>query len=206
MDDDIDLFAELGVDPSPAPDAGAGDDLLGLLAEHDASGSSAQEADPLSALMDDDEEERVPDLPVVQAEPIPHPEPTEPMPVVKAEPVPPSHSLSEAMLGNIVALLVERGLGVDPRRLGLHEGANVIVDRVAVEREEDLLIARVDVQIDGVHMHPFAAVQLTIDGATPLAAPASLPAAWHAMHNALATCLADGAKQLDAALGGAWRA
>jgi len=205
MDDDIDLFAELGVDRSPAPAAGAGDDLLGLLAEHDTSGSSAQEADPLSALMDD-EEERVQDLPVVQAEPIPDPEPTEPMPVVQAEPVPPSHSLSEAMLGNIVALLVERGLGVDPRRLGLHESANVVVDRVAVERDEDLLIARVDVQIDGVHMHPFAAVQLTIDGATPLAAPASLPAAWHAMHNALATCLADGAKQLDAALGGAWRA
>jgi len=205
MDDDIDLFAELGVDRSPAPAAGAGDDLLGLLAEHDTSGSSAQEADPLSALMDD-EEERVQDLPVVQAEPIPDPEPTEPMPVVQAEPVPPSHSLSEAMLGNIVALLVERGLGVDPRRLGLHESANVVVDRVAVERDEDLLIARVDVQIDGVHMHPFAAVQLTIDGATPLAAPASLPAAWHAMHNALATCLADGAKELDAALGGAWRA
>ena len=206
MDDDIDLFAELGVDRSPAPAAGAGDDLLGLLAEHDTSGSSAQEADPLSALMDDEEEEPVPDLPVVQAEPIPHPEPTEPMPVVQAEPVPPSHSLSEAMLGNIVALLVERGLGVDPRRLGLHESANVVVDRVAVERDEDLLIARVDVQIDGVDMHPFAAVQLTVDGATPLAAPASLPAAWHAMHNALATCLADGAKQLDAALGGAWRA
>ncbi len=205
MDDDIDLFAELGVDPSPAPDAAAGDDLLGLLAEHDASGSSPQEADPLSALMDDDEEQSVPDLPVVQAEPIPHPEPTEPMPVVQAESAPPSHSLSEAMLGNIVALLVERGLGVDPRRLGLHDGANVVVDRVAVEREEDLLIARVDVQIDGVDMHPFAAVQLTVDGATPLAAPASLPAAWHAMHNALATCLADGAKQLDAALGGAWR-
>jgi hypothetical protein len=205
MDDDIDLFAELGVDPSPAPDAAAGDDLLGLLAEHDASGSSPQEADPLSALMDDDEEQSVPDLPVVQAEPIPHPEPTEPMPVVQAELAPPSHSLSEAMLGNIVALLVERGLGVDPRRLGLHDGANVVVDRVAVEREEDLLIARVDVHIDGVDMHPFAAVQLTVDGATPLAAPASLPAAWHAMHNALATCLEDGAKQLDAALGGAWR-
>ena len=34
MDDDIDVFAELGVTPTAAPAAGGGDDdLLGLLAE-----------------------------------------------------------------------------------------------------------------------------------------------------------------------------
>jgi hypothetical protein len=206
MDDDIDVFAELGVAPMQSAPAAEDDDLLGLLVEHDTTGPSAQVLDPLAALMDDEAPLEEPILPVVDAEPIPPPEAPPTLPVVDAKPVAPTHSLSESMLSNIVALLVERGLGVDPRRLGLPNGADVVVHRVNVERDHDLLVARADVRIDGTPMHPFAAVRLTNNGAAALPAPESLPPEWHPMHDALAACLADGAQQLDAALGGAWRA
>ena len=115
MDDDIDVFAELGVTPTAAPAAGGGDDdLLGLLAE----APSAPTADPLAALMDGDEGGHETVQGVVEAppsaEPAPAPEPSQPAPEAQAAP-----ALSEEMIGQVVALLVQRGLSVDPRRLGL---------------------------------------------------------------------------------------
>ena len=51
MDDDIDVFAELGVEPS-SPTSTAGDeDLLGLLADVPQAGQE----DPLAALIEEDE-------------------------------------------------------------------------------------------------------------------------------------------------------
>lgn len=191
MDDDIDVFAELGVTPTAAPAAGGeDDDLLGLLAE----APSAPTADPLAALMDEDGPEAPP-----TAEPAPAPEPSQPAPEAQAAP-----ALSEEMIGQVVALLVQRGLSVDPRRLGLPSDAALDVGHVAVERNDDLLVARADLTLNGAPMHPFAAVRLTEEGLTSLSPPAALPEAWHPMHDVLATALMEGAQQLEQALGRAW--
>ena len=200
MDDDIDVFAELGVTPTAAPAAGGGDDdLLGLLAE----APSAPTADPLAALMDGDEGGHATVQGVVEApsapEPAFAPEPSQPAREAQAVP-----ALSEEMIGQVVALLVQRGLSVDPRRLGLPSDAALDVGHVTVERNEDLLVARADVMLNGAPMHPFAAVRLTEEGLTPLSPPEALPEAWHPMHDVLAKSLMEGAQQLEQALGRAW--
>ena len=200
MDDDIDVFAELGVTPTAAPAAGGGDDdLLGLLAE----APSAPTADPLAALMDGDEGGHATVQGVVEApsapEPAFAPEPSQPAREAQAAP-----ALSEEMIGQVVALLVQRGLSVDPRRLGLPSDAALDVSHVTVERNEDLLVARADVMLNGAPMHPFAAVRLTEEGLTSLSPPEALPEAWHPMHDVLAKALMEGAQQLEQALGRAW--
>ena len=200
MDDDIDVFAELGVTPTAAPAAGGGDDdLLGLLAEAPA----APTADPLAALMDGDEGGHATVQGVVEApsapEPAFAPEPSQPAREAQAAP-----ALSEEMIGQVVALLVQRGLSVDPRRLGLPSDATLDVGHVTVERNEDLLVARADVMLNGAPMHPFAAVRLTEEGLTSLSPPEALPEAWHPMHDVLAKSLMEGAQQLEQALGRAW--
>ena len=200
MDDDIDVFAELGVTPTAVPAAGGGDDdLLGLLAE----APSAPTADPLAALMDGDEGEHATVQGVVEApsapEPAFAPEPSQPAREAQA-----ASALSEEMIGQIVALLVQRGLSVDPRRLGLPSDAALDVGHVTVERNEDLLVARADVMLNGAPMHPFAAVRLTEEGLTSLSPPEALPEAWHPMHDVLAKALMEGAQQLEQALGRAW--
>ena len=108
------------------------------------------------------------------------------------------------MVGQVVALLVQRGLSVDPRRLGLPPQAMLDVGQVTVERDEDLLIARADVTLDGTPMHPFAAVRLTEQGLASLSPPDALPEAWHPMHDVLATALMEGSQQLEQTLGRAW--
>lgn len=194
MDDDIDVFAELGVTPTAVPAAGGGDDdLLGLLAE----APSAPTADPLAALMDGDEGEHATVQGVVEAPSAP--EPSQPAREAQAAP-----ALSEEMIGQVVALLVQRGLSVDPRRLGLPSDAALDVGHVTVERNEDLLVARADVTLNGAPMHPFAAVRLTEEGLTSLSPPEALPEAWHPMHDVLAKALMEGAQQLEQALGRAW--
>ena len=194
MDDDIDVFAELGVTPTAAPAAGGGDDdLLGLLAE----APSAPTADPLAALMDGEEGGHATIQGVVGAPSAP--EPSQPAREAQAAP-----ALSEEMIGQVVALLVQRGLSVDPRRLGLPSDAALDVGHVTVERNEDLLVARADVMLNGAPMHPFAAVRLTEEGLTSLSPPEALPEAWHPMHDVLAKALMEGAQQLDQALGRAW--
>ncbi|MGB2393938.1 MAG: hypothetical protein ACPICH_07470, partial [Poseidonia sp.] len=75
---------------------------------------------------------------------------------------------------------------------------------VSVERNEDLLIARADVTLNGTPMQPFAAVRLTEQGLATLPPPAALPEAWHPMHDVLATALKEGSQQLEQALGQAW--
>ena len=200
MDDDIDVFAELGVTPTAVPAAGGGDDdLLGLLAE----APSAPTADPLAALMDGDEGGDATVQGVVEApsapEPAFAPEPSQPAREAQAAP-----ALSEEMIGQVVALLVQRGLSVDPRRLGLPSDAALDVGHVTVERNEDLLVARADVMLNGAPMHPFAAVRLTEEGLTSLSPPEALPEAWHPMHDVLAKALMEGAQQLEQALGRAW--
>lgn len=200
MDDDIDVFAELGVTPTAAPAAGGGDDdLLGLLAE----APSAPTADPLAALMDGDEGGHETVQGVVEAppaaEPAPAPEPSQPAPEAQTAP-----ALSEEMIGQVVALLVQRGLSVDPRRLGLPSDAALDVGQVTVERDDDLVVARANVTLNGAPMHPFAAVRLTEEGLTSLSPPDALPEAWHPMHDVLATALMEGAQQLEQALGRAW--
>lgn len=200
MDDDIDVFAELGVTPTAAPAAGGGDDdLLGLLAE----APSAPTADPLAALMDGDEGGHATVQGVVEApsapEPAFAPEPSQAAREAQAAP-----ALSEEMIGQVVALLVQRGLSVDPRRLGLTSDAALDVGHVTVERNEDLLVARADVTLNGAPMHPFAAVRLTEEGLTTLSPPEALPEAWHPMHDVLAKALMEGAQQLEQALGRAW--
>ena len=200
MDDDIDLFAELGVTPTAAPAAGGGeDDLLGLLAED----PSAPTADPLAALMDDDADtveatEAVVEAPLAD-QAASAPAPVQPAPSEEAAP-----GLSEGMVAQVVALLIQRGLAVDPRRLGLPPETMLDVGQVTVERDEDLLIARAEVALDGTPMHPFAAVRLTEEGLTSLSPPDALPEAWHSMHDVLTTALLDGAQQLERALGRAW--
>ena len=200
MDDDIDVFAELGVTPTAVPAAGGGDDdLLGLLAE----APSAPTADPLAALMDGDEGEHATVQGVVEAPSAPEPAfaPEPPQPAREAQAAP---ALSEEMIGQVVALLVQRGLSVDPRRLGLPSDAALDVGHVTVERNEDLLVARADVTLNGAPMHPFAAVRLTEEGLTSLSPPEALPEAWHPMHDVLAKALMEGAQQLEQALGRAW--
>lgn len=200
MDDDIDVFAELGVTPTAVPAAGGGDDdLLGLLAE----APSAPKADPLAALMDGDEGEHATVQGVVEAPSAPEPAfaPEPPQPAREAQAAP---ALSEEMIGQVVALLVQRGLSVDPRRLGLPSDAALDVSHVTVERNEDLLVARADVMLNGAPMHPFAAVRLTEEGLTSLSPPEALPEAWHPMHDVLAKALMEGAQQLEQALGRAW--
>ena len=200
MDDDIDVFAELGVTPTAAPAAGGGDDdLLGLLAE----APSAPTADPLAALMDGDEGEHATVQGVVEAPSAPEPAfaPEPPQPAREAQAAP---ALSEEMIGQVVALLVQRGLSVDPRRLGLPSDAALDVGHVTVERNEDLLVARADVMLNGAPMHPFAAVRLTEEGMTSLSPPEALPEAWHPMHDVLAKALMEGAQQLEQALGRTW--
>ena len=200
MDDDIDVFAELGVTPTAVPAAGGGDDdLLGLLAE----APSAPTADPLAALMDGDEGEHATVQGVVEAPSAPEPAfaPEPPQPAREAQAAP---ALSEEMIGQVVALLVQRGLSVDPRRLGLPSDAALDVGHVTVERNEDLLVARADVTLNGAPMHPFAAVRLTEEGMTSLSPPEALPEAWHPMHDVLAKALMEGAQQLEQALGRAW--
>ena len=199
MDDDIDVFAELGVTPTVSPAVSTeDDDLLGLLAE----APPAPTADPLGALMDDDEDAFEAVEEAVEAPPAPQPVP-EPAPSQdvseKAAP-----ALSEEMVGQVVALLVQRGLSVDPRRLGLPPQAMLDVGQVTVERDEDLLVARADVTLDGAPMHPFAAVRLTEQGLASLSAPDALPEAWHPMHDVLATALMEGSQQLEKTLGRAW--
>ena len=199
MDDDIDVFAELGVTPTVSPAAAAeDDDLLGLLAE----APPAPTADPLGALMDDDEDTFETVEEAVEAPPAPQPVP-EPAPSqdVSENAAP---ALSEEMVGQVVALLVQRGLSVDPRRLGLPPQAMLDVGQVTVERDEDLLVARADVTLDGAPMHPFAAVRLTEQGLASLSAPDALPEAWHPMHDVLATALMEGSQQLEKTLGRAW--
>ena len=194
MDDDIDVFAELGVTPTAAPAAGGGDDdLLGLLAE----APSAPTADPLAALMDGDEGGHATVQGVVEAPSVP--EPSQPAREPQAAP-----ALSEEMIGQVVALLVQRGLSVDPRKLGLPSDAALDVGQVTVERDDDLVVARADVTLNGAPMHPFAAVRLTGEGLTSLSPPDALPEAWHPMHDVLATALMEGAQQLEQALGRAW--
>ena len=200
MDDDIDVFAELGVTPTAAPAAGGGDDdLLGLLAE----APSAPTADPLAALMDGDDGGHDTVQDVVEAPPAPEPasapESSQPAPGAQAAP-----ALTEEMIDQVVALLVQRGLSVDPRRLGLPSDAALDVGHVTVERNDDLLVARADVTLNGAPMHPFAAVRLTEEGLTSLSPPDALPEAWHPMHDVLATALMEGAQQLEQALGRAW--
>lgn len=200
MDDDIDVFAELGVTPTAAPATGGGDeDLLGLLAE----APSAPTADPLAALMDGDEDGFETAQGAVEAtpaaEPAPAPEPSQPIPDAQAAP-----ALSEEMIGQVVALLVQRGLSVDPRRLGLPADTGLDVGHVTVERDQDLLVARADVTLNGTPMHPFAAVRLTEEGLASLSPPDALPEAWHPMHDVLATALMEGSQQLEQALGRAW--
>ena len=200
MDDDIDVFAELGVTPTAVPAAGGGDDdLLGLLAE----APSAPTADPLAALMDGDEGEHATVQGVVEAPSAPEPAfaPEPPQPAREAQAAP---ALSEEMIGQVVALLVQRGLSVDPRRLGLPSDAALDVGHVTVERNEDLLVARADVTLNGAPMHPFAAVRLTEEGLTSLSPPEALPEAWHPMHDVLAKALMEGAQQLEQALGRTW--
>ena len=200
MDDDIDVFAELGVTPTAVPAAGGGDDdLLGLLAE----APSAPTADPLAALMDGDEGEHATVQGVVEAPSAPEPAfaPEPPQPAREAQAAP---ALSEEMIGQVVALLVQRGLSVDPRRLGLPSDAALDVGHVTVERNEDLLVARADVTLNGAPMHPFAAVRLTEEGMTSLSPPEALPEAWHPMHDVLAKALMEGAQQLEQALGRTW--
>ena len=200
MDDDIDVFAELGVTPTAVPAAGGGDDdLLGLLAE----APSAPTADPLAALMDGDEGGHATVQGVVEAPSAPEPAfaPEPPQPAREAQAAP---ALSEEMIGQVVALLVQRGLSVDPRRLGLPSDAALDVSHVTVERNEDLLVARADVMLNGAPMHPFAAVRLTEEGLTSLSPPEALPEAWHPMHDVLAKALMEGAQQLEQALGRAW--
>ena len=197
MDDDIDVFAELGVTPTASPAAPAEDDqLLGLLAE----APSAPTADPLAALMDD--EERAPKAveEPVEAPPVTQPAPATPQPASEEA----APSLTEEMVGQVVALLVQRGLSVDPRRLGLPQETMLDVGQVTIERDEDLLIARADVMLDGTPMHPFAAVRLTEQGLASLSPPGALPEAWHPMHNVLATALMEGSQQLEQTLGRAW--
>ena len=199
MDDDIDVFAELGVTPTAPPAAPAEDnDLLGLLA----AAPPAPAADPLAALMDGDEdafeavEEAVEAPPATQS--VSEPASSQAF-SEKAAP-----ALSEEMVGQVVALLVQRGLSVDPRRLGLPPQAMLDVGQVTVERDEDLLIARADVTLDGTPMHPFAAVRLTEQGLASLSPPGALPEAWHPMHDVLATALMEGSQQLEQTLGRAW--
>ena len=103
------------------------------------------------------------------AEPAPAPEPSQPTPEAQAAP-----ALSEEMIGQVVALLVQRGLSVDPRRLGLPADAGLDVGHVTVDRDQDLLIARADVTLNGTPMHPFAAVRLTEEGLTSLSPPDAL--------------------------------
>ena len=195
MDDDIDVFAELGVDVTAAPQQEEDDDLLGLLADASPQGQE----DPLATLVESDEADAFTVQPEVAVAP----------PVADAPHATASdshgHALSEEMVAQVVALLVQRGLAVDPRRLGLPMDTGLEVMDVAVERDDDLLIARADVMLDGAAMHPFAAVRLTDAGCETLPAPEALPATWHPMHDVLAAALMDGAQQLDQALGGAWK-
>ena len=201
MDDDIDVFAELGVTPTvPSTTSTKDDDLLGLL--HDASAEPAE--DPLAALMAGDEDTVETMQAVVEAHSSPQPSAEEPA-VAEAQPAPKSApALTEGMVGQVVALLVQRGLAVDPRRLGLSSDTLLDVGHVSVERDEDLLIARADVTLNGTPMQPFAAVRLTEQGLATLPPPAALPEAWHPMHDVLATALKEGSQQLEQALGQAW--
>ena len=196
MDDDIDVFAELGVTPTaPLTTSTEEDDVLGLLAE----APSSPAEDPLAALMDEiDDDLPVPD---VSAQPEVEPTQTAPQPAPEATSTP---ALTEDMVGQVVALLVQRGLSVDPRRLGLPSEALLDVGHVTVQRDEDLLIARADVTLAGTPMHPFAAVRLSEQGMTALSPPDALPEAWHPMHDVLATALMEGSQQLEHALGRTW--
>lgn len=194
MDDDIDVFAELGVDVTSPPKKEE-EDLLGLLAEE----PQGTHDDPLAALVEGDEADAFTVQPEVEA-------PSTPVQDAPRQPdAGPSHALSEDMVAQVVALLVQRGLAADPQRLGLPAGTVLDVGHVSVERDHDVLVARAEVGFNGAAMHPFAAVQLTSDGCVSLPPPKDLPSAWHPMHDVLAAALLDGTQQLDQALGGAWK-
>ena len=73
MDDDIDVFAELGVEPSSPATNAMDDDLLGLLAD----APQTSQEDPLAALVEDNEADAFTVQPEVQApssetEAVPH--------------------------------------------------------------------------------------------------------------------------------------
>lgn len=190
MDDDIDVFAELGVEP-PAPATNSVDeDLLGLLAD----APQASQEDPLAALVEDDEADAFTVQPEAHA-PASEADTSSPT-------VPSTRTLSTEMVGKVIALLVQRGLAVDPRRLGLPSEAALEVAHVDVEQDGDLLVARAQTSLNGVAMHPFAAVVMNDSGWTTMAPPEALPEAWHAMHDVLAKALMEGAQQLDEAVGG----
>ena len=193
MDDDIDVFAELGVEPS-SPTSTAGDeDLLGLLAD----APQAGQEDPLAALIEEDEADAF----TVQPEPsTPTSEPVTTPPSAPA--ADPPRTLSTEMVGKVIALLVQRGLAVDPRRLGLPSNAALDVAHVDVQQDGDVLIARAQATLNGEAMHPFAAVTMGEHGWTAMAPPQALPEGWHAMHDVLAKALMEGAQQLDEAVGG----
>lgn len=195
MDDDIDVFAELGVEPSSPTTNAMDDDLLGLLAD----APQTSQEDPLAALVEDDEADAFTVQPEVQApssetEATPNSSP--------ASDVPRTRTLSTEMVGKVIALLVQRGLAVDPRRLGLPSDAVVEVAHVDVHEDGDVLIARAHATLNGAPMHPFAAVTMGEDGWTAMAPPHALPEGWHAMHDVLAKALMEGAQQLDEAVGG----
>ena len=94
MDDDIDVFAELGVEPS-SPTSTAGDeDLLGLLAD----APQAGQEDPLAALIEEDEADAF----TVQPEPsTPTSEPVTTPPSAPAADLP--RTLSTEMVGKVIA-------------------------------------------------------------------------------------------------------
>ena len=189
MDDDIDVFAELGVEP-PAPATNSvDDDVLGLLAD----APQATQEDPLAALVEDDEADAFTVQPEARA---PASEVNTPSATVHS-----TRTLSTEMVGKVIALLVQRGLAVDPRRLGLPSDAVLDVAHVDVQQDDDVLIARAQARLNGVAMHPFAAVRMSNNSWTTMAPPEALPEAWHAMHDVLAKALMEGAQQLDEAVG-----
>ena len=190
MDDDIDVFADLGVEPPSPVRNSVDEDLLGLLAD----APQASQEDPLAALVEDDEADAF----TVQPETHAHPSQAE----APSPNVPSTRTLSTEMVGKVIALLVQRGLAVDPRRLGLPSEAALEVAHVEVEQDGDVLIARAQATLNGTAMHPFAAVAMSEHGWTTMAPPEALPEAWHAMHDVLAKALMEGAQQLDEAVGG----
>ena len=190
MEEDIDVFAELGVERAPSTQMAQQDDLLGMLIEEEATSS----ADPLAHLVKD--AELIEALPAVEAVALPE----DPSPASTKDAGAPSWA--PHVENGVLALLVERGLKVEPTRLGLPAGTTVQVDRVTVDRQDGLLVARASLLVDGLSMHPFAAASTQEEQPEPLPAPSSLPEEWHGLHDALAACLVEGAAQLRAVLRG----
>ena len=196
MDDDIDVFAELGVEPSSPTTNSMDEDLLGLLAD----APQASQEDPLAALVEEDEADAFTVQPEAHA---PSSDTGAKSTATPSSDLPRTRTLSTEMVGKVIALLVQRGLAVDPRRLGLPSDAALEVAHVDVQQDGDVLIARAQATLNGVAMHPFAAVTMEEGGWSAMAPPQALPEGWHAMHDVLAKALMEGAQQLDEAVGGA---